>query len=330
MDNHFTPVCYRCKLRPMKLVILTPKQEFSNEQQSRLAKIGQVCYTDSRREYPMAELLQLCQGADILAFDPDNIGGFEVAHDRLIQLLDKCPTLLNIALSTTSFGYIDQAYCHKKGIGVTNVPHYSSESVAEHTIALLLGCAKRIFLSDHATRKGEYQLVKGQEVVGKTLGIIGLGSIGTRTATLAQRLGMKVVAYNRTKRKVKGVELHDLNYVLRHADFLSLHLIDSEETAGFLSPERLSLLKPGVIVVNTAGRELVNEQAMAKALKSGLVDSYALEVGDLKSGPLPQCNNAFLFKGFGWYTKEALERNKEIWVNNIVGLSHGKPINSLC
>ena len=83
------------------------------------------------------------------------------------------------------------------------------------------------------------------------------------------------------------------------------------------------------MIVNTASRDLVDEVALAKALRSGLVDSYALEAEDLISAPLGKLDNAFLFKGFGWYTKEALERNKEIWVKNIIGLAKGKSINQV-
>lgn len=314
----------------MKLVILTPQAEFSPDHQGKLAQLGQVVYTDSRRAYSFPELVKLSKDADILGFDPDNIGGFEVAEERLVRLATLLPSLRGIALSTTAFGYIDQGYFKKRGVRVANVPYYSSESVAEHTLGLLLGCAKRLFLSDRATQKGEYSLVMGQEIVGKTLGILGLGSIGSRTAQLAQSLGMRVIAYNRTPKRLKGVSLHSLGYVLRHADFLSLHLVDSEETVEFLSAKHIGQLKPGVIVINTASRDLVDESAMAQALQSGQVDSYALEAEDLKSGPLPKCPNAFLFKGFGWYTKEALARNKAIWVNNILGLATGKPVNLVC
>lgn len=310
--------------------MLTPQAEFNPDHQGELAQLGQVVYTDSRRAYPLPELIKLSKDADILGFDPDNIGGFEVAQQRLVQLAEQLPNLRGIALSTTAFGYIDQDYFKKRGVHITNVPHYSSESVAEHTLGLLLGCAKRLFLSDRATQKGEYSLVMGQEIVGKTLGVVGMGSIGSRTAQLAQSLGMRVIAYNRTPKHPKGVALHSLGYVLRHSDFLSLHLVDSEETVGFLSAKHIGQLKPGVIVVNTASRDLVDESAMAQALQSGQVDSYALEAEDLESGPLPKCQNAFLFKGFGWYTKEALARNKAIWVNNILSLAKGKPINLVC
>jgi phosphoglycerate dehydrogenase-like enzyme len=306
----------------MKIAVLTPKAEFATPLQQRLKNLGEIIYTDSRRPYSLAELVKLTKDVDILAIDPDNLGGFELAPNILPKLLDQASSIKSLALSTTSYGYIDEQYCQSRGIKVSNVPHYSSESVAEHAITLLLGCSKRIFVSDRQTQQGKYQLNMGQEISGKTLGIIGLGDIGSQTAKLAKGLGMKVIGWNRTPKKVRGVRNATLDELLSQSDYISIHLRDCEQTRGILSEEKISKLKRGVIIVNTASRELVDEQVLAKALKSGLVDSYTLEAEDLKSGPLGKLKNAFLFKGFGWYTKEALERNKEIWVNNIV--SHSK------
>jgi len=313
----------------MKVAILTPQKEFSRSQQLRLQGLGRAVYTDSRRPYKLAELTKLAQDAEIIAVDPDNLGGFELAPSIIPQLLAKVPSIRHLALSTTSYGYINLTLCQKRGIKVTNIPHYSSQSVAEHTIALLLGCSKRIFSCDRSSQRGEYRLEMGHEIAGKTLGIIGLGSIGQRTAELALALGMKVIAWNRTPKTMRGVEIKTLNQVLSRSDYLSLHLIDSPETAGIISATKIAKMKRGVIIINTASRELVDEQALAKALQSGAVDSYALEAEDLTRAPLGNLKNAFLFKGFGWYTQEALERNKEIWVNNIIGLARDKPMNQV-
>jgi lactate dehydrogenase-like 2-hydroxyacid dehydrogenase len=118
-----------------------------------------------------------------------------------------------------------------------------------------------------------------------------------------------------------------LDDLLAEGDAISLALVDNEETVGFLSRERITKLKEGVIVVNTASRTLVDEEAMAEALKSGRVDSYVQECDDVTSPPLGNLENAFLFKVFGWYTKEALERNFDIWIDNIEGILKGAPVN---
>jgi len=313
----------------MKITIFCPKTEFDTALQEKLSSLGEVIYTKSREEYPLDELIELSEGSDIIGFDPDNIGGFELSRERLIRLMDALPTLRGLALSTTAFGYVDLDYCKKRNIIVTNVPYYSTESVAEHTIALLLGCAKRIFLTDRRTQEGKYRLEMGLELKGKTLGVIGLGHIGSRTAELGLAIGMKVIAWNRTPKQKEGIEMKSLDEVLSQADAIAIHLAENEETKGFLSKERIAKLKKGVIVVNTADKSLIDEEAMAEALKSGKVDTYALEAEDLISPPLGNIKNAILFRGFGWYTKEALERNKEIWVDNMVGIAKGSPLNPL-
>ena len=176
-------------------------------------------------------------------------------------------------------------------------------------------------------QKGKYCLEEGFEIRGKTLGVIGLGHIGVRVAELGLAVGMKVIAWNRTSRRKKGVEMVSLRKVLAESDAISLNLAENEETKGILSKDNIAKLKKGVIVVNTADRSLVDEKAMAKALRSRKVDTYVLEGEDLCSPPLGGIENAILFKGFGWYTKEALERNKEIWIKNVEALAKGKPQN---
>jgi phosphoglycerate dehydrogenase-like enzyme len=300
---------------------MCPESEFTRNQVGRLQRLGKVMFTKDRNEIDLPELIYKAKDANILAFDPDNIGGFEKAADRLINLLDAMPKVKALALDTTAFGYVDLDYCRKRGIVVSNVPYYSTESVAEHTLAFLLGACKRIFLTDRRIQNDKYQLVQGFELKGKTLGVIGLGHIGTRVAELGMAIGMKVVAYNRTKKRVKGVKILTLNEVLRQADALSINLAENSETKGIISREKIKLMKQGMIVINAADRSLIDEKAMAKALKSDAVDSYVLEAEDLMSGPLAGIENAFLFRGFGWYTREALERNKEIWVENIIEAS---------
>jgi phosphoglycerate dehydrogenase-like enzyme len=311
----------------MKISVLTPKSEFTKTQQNTLSNLGEVVYTDSRREYPTKELIQLISGSDILAIDPDNLGGFEIAPKRLLQIFKQTPTLRGLALSTTSYGYFDRKYCQDRGIKVTNVPHYSTQSVAELAISMLLGCAKHIFRTDRETQRGEYHLHMGQEVSGKTLGIIGLGSIGQKTAEIAKGLGMKVFAWNRSKKTIKGIRSVSLSRLLSESDIISLHLADTPETVEFFGAKQLIQCKRGVIIINVSSRDLVNEKDMAKILKSGQVASYMLEAEGFDNSPLSGLENVYMFKGFGWYTKEAIARNKEIWVKNIVSMVKGSPLN---
>jgi len=293
----------------------------------RLSSIGEVVYTKERKGYPFEELKKIATGSSIIAIDPDNFGGFEKAKDVVTKLAETLPNLKGVALSTTSFGWIDLDYFNKRNLPVSNVPGYSRESVAEHALALLLGLAKRIFVTDRKTQKGQYKLEMGFELKGKTLGIIGLGNIGSRVAEMAQGIGMKVIAYNPSPRNIPGVEMKSLDEVLSQSDAITLHTRDSKEVHEFINKETISKMKTGVIIVNTVDGSLVNEEAMAEAIKSDKIYGYAYEAEDLKNTPLANVENAIGIKGFGWYTKEALANMFTIWVNNIQAISEGKPQN---
>ena len=212
----------------MKVIILFPKQEFNQAQQRILNQLGQVSYWHSRRELPVNQLIKLAAGAEVLAIDPDLFGGFEKARERVTKVAESLPGLKSLALSTTSYGWIDLKYFRKRQIPVCNIPGYSRESVAEHTLALMLGLAKRIMVTDRKTQRGEYKLGMGFELKDKILGIIGWGNIGSRVAELALGIGMKVIAFNRSFRKQPGVKMVSLKQLLQQAHAISLHVIDSE------------------------------------------------------------------------------------------------------
>lgn len=311
----------------MKIVIFNPQDSFSYEQQKMLSSLGTVLYTKTREELPISKLIEMAKGADIVGVDPDPLGGFGKAKDKLTKIMKSSSIIKGVCLSTTSFGWVDLEYAKKRKITVSNIPGFSRESVAEHALALLLGLAKRIFISDRRTEKGKYELMQGFELKGKTLGIIGLGSIGSATAELGMGIGMNVVAYNRSPRKMKGVKMVSLDQLLKESDAISLHPTHEEANHKMIGKGEIAKMKKGVIVVNTVDRELIDENVLAQALKSGKVDSYAYEGEDLVHTPLAKLENAIGIKGFGWYTKEALDNLYRIWVDNILALARGKPQN---
>lgn len=311
----------------MKIVIFNPKDSFTPDQQKQLNSFGQVLYTKTREALSMDKLLKMAKGVEIIGVDPDPLGGFEKAKEKLTKIMESLPNLKGVCLSTTSFGWVDLEWCKKHKISVSNIPGYSRESVAEQTIAFLLGASKRIFISDRRTQKGKYKLVQGFELRGKTLGIIGLGSIGSATAELAKGIGMRVIAYNRTPKKMKGVKMVSLNQLLKESDAISLHTTHEKANDEMISAKELAKMKKGVIIVNTVDRELVDEKAMAAALKSGKIDSYVYEGEDLVHTPLAKLENAFGFQGFAWFTKEALDNLYRTWINNLTALAKGKSQN---
>lgn len=311
----------------MKIVIFNPKESFTSGQIKQLSSIGTVTFTKTREALPLEKLLGMAKGADIVGCDPDPLGGFEKAKEKLSKIIESLPNLKGVCLSTTSFGWVDLELCKKRKIPVSNVPGYSKESVAEQSIAFLLGASKRIFVSDRRTSKGRYSLEQGFELRGKTLGIIGLGSIGGATAELAKGIGMKVIAFNRSKKKMEGVQMVSFDELLKQSDAISLHTTHEEANTKMIGRSEIAKMKKGVFIVNTVDRELVDEKAIAKGLKSRKIDTYVYEGEDLVHTPLAKLENAIGFKGFAWYTKEALENLYQIWVGNIAALAQGKPIN---
>lgn len=310
----------------MKIVVFAPRTDFTAEQQHQLSKAGMVTYIEDPMEHPSSYFVDLARDAEIIGLDPDNVGGFEGANEKVTAILEKLLNLKGVALSTTSFGWIDREYCRKRNIDVTNIPGYSRESVAEHTLALLLNLSKRIIITDRRTQRGEYKMEKGFELAGKTLGIIGIGNIGTRLAELAQGIGMKVIAYNRTPKNVPGVTMKSLDEVLEQSDAIAFHVTHEDANMNMIKAREIQTMKNGVIIVNTADRGVIDEAALADALKTGKIYGYAYEGSDLEHTPLAGIENAIGLKGFGWYTTESLRNLYQIWVDSMVSLAKGTPI----
>jgi lactate dehydrogenase-like 2-hydroxyacid dehydrogenase len=311
----------------MKIAIFLPKKNLDTQQAKNLEQFGDVVYTEKWEEYPINELIQFAKGAEYIGIDPDNFGGFEKAKERVTQLLETLPNLKGIALSTTSFGWVDLGYCKKRHIPVCNIPGYSREAVAEHTITLLLCMAKRILITDRRTQLEKYRLEQGFELKGKTLGIIGLGNIGSRTAELALGIGMKVIAYNRSPKKQKGVEMVSLDELLKKSDAIAFHVTHEDANERMIGKKEIQKMKKGVIIVNTADRGIIDEKALAEAIKSGTVDMYTYEAEDFIHTPLAGLERVIGLRGFGWNTRESIHNLFDIFIANMKALVSGKPQN---
>lgn len=313
----------------MKIVIFVSGFRFTEKQRLTLSNLGEVIFAEEGKELSVNKLIEKAKVADIIAPDPDVFGGFEKAKIPLTKVMESLPSLKGVCLSTTSFGWVDLDYCKKRNLPVSNIPGYSKESVAEHALALLLNLAKRILVLDRKTQSGNYKIEMGFELKGKTLGIIGLGNIGSRVAELGLGVGMKVIAYNRTPIAKEGVEMKTLDEVLTQSDAISLHTTHEDKNKHIISKEQIKKMKQGVIIVNTVDRDLVDEEAMADAIKSEKVYGYAYEGEDLINTPLAKLENAVGIKAFAWFTKEALENLHQIWTDNIVALAKGTPKNRI-
>lgn len=211
------------------------------------------------------------------------LGDYEIALDdhsyMPTDIIKTCTKLKHIVfLGTGAASYMNVDELNGLGIKVHTIKGYGDTAVAEHTMALLLASARQVARMDAEVRAGTWTPKEGFQLFGKTLGLIGLGGIGGEVARMAQGFGMKVIAYNRTQRADSPVPLVDLDTLLAQSDVISLHLTLGDETRGFVTPERVAKMKPGVILINTARGALVDEAALVAALNSGHIRHAGLDV----------------------------------------------------
>ena len=245
---------------------------------------------------------------------PRLLAGYDICLDdhsyMPTELVAQCPALRHIVfLGTGAASYMNIPELNTLGITVHTIKGYGNTAVAEHTIALMFACCRQIARMDREIRAGKWDQLEGVQLLGKTLGIIGLGGIGAEVARIAKGIGMQVLAWNRTPRPVASATLADLDTLLANSDVISLNLVLSDETRGFLNAERIARMKPGVILVNTARGALVEEAAMLAALKSGHIRHAGLDVfhaEPLKSDhPLARMENVTLTAHAAFRTLEA-------------------------
>ncbi|MBI3462865.1 MAG: C-terminal binding protein [Planctomycetes bacterium] len=178
---------------------------------------------------------------------------------------------------------IDVAAATRRGIIITNVPDYCTHEVAEHTIALLLGLARKVAFYHHETKQGRYDLKAGpplRRLAGQTLGIVGLGRIGREVARQAAALGLNVLATSRRPFAFPDVQHVELGPLLAASDYVSLHLPLSPQTRHLIGGPQLALMKPGAYLINTSRGGLVDHAALAAALAAGQITGAALDVQD--------------------------------------------------
>ncbi len=226
--------------------------------------------------------------------DPDALpavlGDAEIAiidHTRLpTPLAAKCRGLRHVVfLGTGARSYMNPEELAGLGITVHIIKGYGDTAVAECAIALMWASARGFTRMDRGMRAGQWLRIEAVQLTGKTLGLVGFGGIAAEVARIALGSGMKVVAWNRSERAYPGVEFASLEQLLARSDVVSLHLLLTDETRGFLSRERIAAMKPGVILVNTARGALVDEVAMIEALRSGHIRHAGLDVFAVE--PLP-------------------------------------------
>mgnify|MGYP001561558780 CR=1 FL=1 len=270
------------------------------------------------------------------------------------EILDKLPKLKLVITMSTGFDHINIEECKKRNIKVCNVPYYGENTVAEHTFALLLAISRKITKSYERTSKGSFNLegLRGFDLKGKIIGIVGTGHIGIHVIRMAKGFEMNVIAYDKFRNEdlakkldFKYLELKDL---LSKSDIITLHVPYNKETHHMINKESFSLMKKGVILINTARGAIIDTDALVQALDSGIIGYAGLDVLEgekdileekqllsknfdqeqmkkmLESHILLQKENVLITPHNAFNSTEALQRILDTTIENINNFYSGK------
>ena len=281
-----------------------------------------------------SELLERSAGAEVL-----------VTNKTLITANDMAslPELKYIGVLATGYNVVDIDAAKARGIVVTNIPAYSTSSVAQMVFAHVLNITQRVGYYANENVQGRwtnnadfcYWDTNLVELDGKKMGIVGLGNIGKATARIALAFGMEVLAYTSKEQKdlPQGIKKATLDELFTESDVVSLHCPLTPETKELVNADRLKTMKPSAILINTGRGPLVNEQDLADALNEGRIAGAGLDVLSVEpsvaNNPLLSAKNCFITPHIAWATKEARTRLMDIAVNNLKSYQEGNIINNV-
>lgn len=323
-------------------------------------------------EWEIAHLKQELEG-HTLAFFPGPLAAKDIKQLQDVDIisvfiystlsadvLKELPSLKLIVTRSTGFDHIDIAYAAKHNIIVSNVPNYGANTVAEHTFALLLALSRKLVPSIERTRRGNFELegLRGFDLHGKTIGVIGVGHIGTEVIRMAKGFGMHVVAYSRHPDEALARRMHvtflRLPELLRVADVITLHVPYTKQTRHIINKRNIKKLKKGSILINTARGGLIETEAILYALDKGLLQGVGLDVLEeecgikeerqLLAGKFKQeCDlrtqllnhvllakdNVLITPHNAFNSNEALQKILDVTVEDIVSFEKKKPHNTV-
>ena len=317
----------------MKIVVLDGFTENPGDLSwDALAELGKLTVYD-RTSYREAEIIA------------ERIGDAEIVVTNKTPLsratIDKCPSIRLIAVLATGYNVVDYNYAREKGIPVVNVPTYGTMSVSQYSIALLLEICHHIGHHSASVYSGkwtgnidwcywDHPLI---ELDGKTMGIIGFGRIGQAEGRVAKALGMNVIAYDICPSDSgRGIaEYVDLETLYARADVITLHCNLTPENTGMINKDSIARMKDGVIIINNARGQLINEQDLADALNSGKVAAAGLDVVSTEpikaDNPLLNARNCIITPHISWAPRESRQRIMDTTVDNIRAFIGGDPVN---
>ena len=294
-----------------------------------LEKLGELTVYDRTKP---DEIVERCKDATIVL---TNKVPFNEA--TLAQL----PNLKLIGVTATGYNIIDMKAAAQKGIVVSNVPAYGTDSVAQHTFALLLELTNQVGKHAASVAAGgwvkspdfSYQLSPVTELAGKTMGIVGWGNIGQQTARIAQAFGMKILYYTPSKKENAFATWASLPELFAKSDVISLHCPLKPENTGFVNKELIAVMKPSACIINTSRGPLINEQDLADALNSNQIAGAGLDVLSTEppsaDNPLLSAKNCIITPHNAWISKEARQRVMDVTVENVAAFLKKAPRNKV-
>ncbi len=293
-----------------------------------LAAVGDLTVHDRT---PAAEIVARADGADIVITNKTPLSA---------ATFERLPACRAVAVLATGFDVVDLKAARARGIPVSNVPEYGTDSVAQFVFAQLLQLCHRIADHDAAVRQGEWArrgefsfwLASPIELAGLTLGIVGLGRIGRRVAEIARAFGMQVIAADANPAAAApGVTMMPVPELFAQADVVTLHCPLTPENRGFVNAGLLAGMKPGAFLINASRGPLVDEAALAAALRTGRLGGAALDVVSVEpidpANPVLEAPNCIITPHIAWATLAARRRIMATTVENVRAFLAGAPKN---
>lgn len=305
----------------MEVYVIGEKKDFTDQQIRRLEKLGNINFIEEKHDMYNSEYVKSKENK-IIAIDPDFID-WKFPND----LIEKIPNLKGICLMSTSYSYIDLEFCEKRNIIVTNVPKYSTDSVAEYACFLMMSIARKVPLQIKNNLREDFSNTYLQmQVKGKKAAIIGLGTIGTRIAEILSEIGMDVIYWSKKSRNDK-FEYKELSEIFKTADFIFPAFSVNEETKKIITDQLINLMKSTSSIVSIIGTDIFNTDLILNKIKNNELYGFAFEESNSNLDSYE--GNVMVTSPYAWYTKEALENCIEIWVQSIEGVNTGKIVNQV-
>jgi phosphoglycerate dehydrogenase-like enzyme len=289
-----------------------------------LEKGGHHLFIFDTRGMTDAELIQKIREADILLLSNRPLSRAVIAA---------CPNLRLICVAFTGIDHVDQDACKARGIILHNAAGYAVHAVSELAIGLMITLLRRIVSADAIIRAGgDNRELVGNELFGKTLGVVGCGAIGLQVARLGNAFGCQVLGFERHAHRTDNVAIHhvELDELLSRSDIVSLHLPLTTETRDFIGSEQLARMKPSAILINTARGPVVDQSALIEALHQNRLAGAGIDVFD-QEPPLPtthpifKSSNTVLLPHIGFETIEAMSAKADIALDHLENFLSGAP-----